>query len=134
MARILRREPQVIKSSSESLTSRRPGGSVHDASRPFGQDSTMDVTPLRHEGLGNSTYLIDLGHGEAALVDPGRPIDGYLAAAHDHGVRIRAVLETHLHADFVTGSLEIAAATGAEVFVPAGAKARFPHRPVEPDD
>jgi hydroxyacylglutathione hydrolase len=94
----------------------------------------MDVTPLRHEGLGNSAYLVDLGDGQAALVDPGRTIGEYLAAAGDRGLRIRAVLETHLHADFVTGSLEIAAATGAQVFVPAEAKVRFPHRPVRPDE
>jgi hydroxyacylglutathione hydrolase len=94
----------------------------------------MDVTPLRHEGLGNTTYLIDLGDGGAALVDPGRSIDGYLAAARDRELRIRAVIETHLHADFVTGSLEMVAATGAEVFAPAGAKVRFPHRPIRPDE
>jgi rhodanese-related sulfurtransferase/glyoxylase-like metal-dependent hydrolase (beta-lactamase superfamily II) len=94
----------------------------------------VDVTPLRHEGLGNSAYLVDLGDGEAALVDPGRVIGGYLAAAGDRRLRIRAVLETHLHADFVTGSLEIAAATGADVFVAAGADVRFPHKPVRPDE
>lgn len=94
----------------------------------------MQVVPFTHEGLGNSAYLLDLGDGGAALIDPGRTAEPYLAAAQRQGLEIRAVLETHLHADFVTGSVEVAAATGAQVFVPEAAGARFPHRPLRPGD
>jgi hydroxyacylglutathione hydrolase len=94
----------------------------------------MDITPFRHEGLGNTAYLVALGDGDAALMDPCRTVGGYLSVARDRGLRIRAVAETHLHADFVTGSLEVAAATGATVFVPGAARAEFPHRPVQPGD
>jgi hydroxyacylglutathione hydrolase len=94
----------------------------------------VGVILFRHEGLGNSAYLLDLGDGSGALVDPGRIADDYLLAARRRGLRIRAVLETHLHADFVTGSLEVATATGATVFVPDAAHVAFPHQPVRPGD
>ena len=91
----------------------------------------MEVVPFRHEGLGNTAYLVELGNGGAAVVDPGRSVGVYLAAARERGLEIRAALETHLHADFVTGSVELAA-MGAEVFVPAAAAVQFSHRPVRP--
>ena len=86
-----------------------------------------------HEGLGNASYLLDLGDGEAALVDPDRSIERYLRAAADRGLRVTAVLETHLHADFVTGGRE-AVARGATVFAAEDAGLRWPHRPVRPGD
>jgi hydroxyacylglutathione hydrolase len=90
----------------------------------------VEIIPFRHEGLGNSAYLIDIGAGGAVLVDPGRAVDVYLAAARERGLRILAVLETHLHADFISGTSEIVAETGAMPFVPAKAAVRFPHRGV----
>jgi glyoxylase-like metal-dependent hydrolase (beta-lactamase superfamily II)/rhodanese-related sulfurtransferase len=92
----------------------------------------VEITPFRHEGLGNTAYLVDVGDGGAVLLDPGRSAGVYLAAAQERGLRILAVLETHLHADFVSGTIEIAAATGATSYVPAAAEARFPHRAVAP--
>jgi glyoxylase-like metal-dependent hydrolase (beta-lactamase superfamily II)/rhodanese-related sulfurtransferase len=94
----------------------------------------VEIVPFRHEGLGNTAYLVDLGDGDAALIDPCRSAGAYLSAAGDRGLRIGAVLETHLHADFVTGSLDVAEGTGATVFVPEAARAEFPHRPVQPSD
>jgi hydroxyacylglutathione hydrolase len=91
----------------------------------------VEIIPFRHEGLGNSAYLVDVGVGFAVLVDPGRTADIYLAAAQARGLRITAVLETHLHADFISGTIEIAEATGAMAFVPAAAAADFPHHPVD---
>lgn len=90
----------------------------------------MNVVPFVHEGLGNSSYLVELGGQEALLVDPDRSAGRYLRAAEDRGLRITAVLETHLHADFVSGALELAASVDAELLLPAGADARFPHRPL----
>jgi glyoxylase-like metal-dependent hydrolase (beta-lactamase superfamily II)/rhodanese-related sulfurtransferase len=94
----------------------------------------VNVIPFVHEGLGNSSYLVGLGEGAAALVDPDRSVQRYLEAASARGWRITHVFETHLHADFVSGSLEVRRATGAALFVPEGANARFPHRPVCPGD
>ena len=88
------------------------------------------MVPFVHEGLGNSSYLVGLSEGEALLVDPDRSVQRYLDAAAARGWRITRVFETHLHADFVTGSTEVAAAAGAALFVPAGAEAGFPHRPL----
>ena len=94
----------------------------------------MKIVPFVHEGLGNSSYLVGLGNGEAALIDPDRSVRRYLEAAAAKAWSITHVFETHLHADFVSGALEIRAATGAELFVPAGAEAHFPHRPVGAGD
>lgn len=93
-----------------------------------------DIVPFVHEGLGNSSYLVGLGKGEALVVDPDRSAGRYLAEAATRGWRITAVLETHLHADFVSGALELRGATGAELFVPEQAHVRFPHRAVAAGD
>lgn len=90
----------------------------------------MNVLPFVHEGLGNSSYLVELGDGEAALVDPDRTVDRYLRAAEARGWQIVSVFETHLHADFVSGAREVAHATGASIFLPEGADSRLPSHPV----
>src|SRR6202012_623104 len=60
------------------------------------------------------SYLIgDETSGRAVVVDPRRDIDEYLSEAAEHGLRIERVIETHIHADFLSGHLELAAATGA---------------------
>ena len=74
------------------------------------------VHALPDEALGNTSYLIELGSGLAASVDPRRDIDGHLELAERLGLRIVAGLETHLHADFVSGSRELAGRTGADVY------------------
>lgn len=94
----------------------------------------MNIIPFVHEGLGNSSYLVGFGDHSAALVDPDRNVQRYLEAASANSWRITHVFETHLHADFVTGSLEVRQATGAELFVPEGSQVRYPHRPVAPGD
>jgi hydroxyacylglutathione hydrolase len=85
------------------------------------------IVPLVDEGLGNSSYLIDLGNGRCLAVDPSRDPAPYLAEAQRRGLRIAFAVETHLHADFVSGSRELAA-HGASVFAPASGGLRFPHR------
>jgi rhodanese-related sulfurtransferase/glyoxylase-like metal-dependent hydrolase (beta-lactamase superfamily II) len=90
----------------------------------------MNIVPFVHEGLGNSSYLIGAGNGTAILVDPDRTVWRYLDAAHERGWRIERVLETHLHADFVSGAHEIAAAVGARLFVPRDAAVRLRHEAV----
>ncbi len=77
--------------------------------------------------LAHASYLIGDG-GEAVVVDPSRDVEMYLDEAKCHGLTIKWVLETHLHADFVSGHRELAARTGATIAIGARAEAGFPHR------
>jgi glyoxylase-like metal-dependent hydrolase (beta-lactamase superfamily II)/rhodanese-related sulfurtransferase len=73
------------------------------------------------------SYLIgDEGTGRAVVVDPQRDVSGYLADAEAFGLRIERVIETHFHADFLSGHLELAAATGAVVSYGSAARTDFP--------
>jgi len=83
--------------------------------------------------LAHASYLIGDG-GECAIVDPQRDVDHYIDAARERGLAIRYVIETHLHADFVSGHRELAARTGAEIVIGARANAEFPHRAVRDGD
>jgi len=83
--------------------------------------------------LAHASYLVG-SEGEAAVVDPRRDVEEYLAEAERQGLRIRYVLETHLHADFVSGHHELAQRTGAEIVFGALAEAAFPHRAVHEGD
>src|SRR5438128_459914 len=83
--------------------------------------------------LSHASYFI-ASHGEAAVVDPQRDVDLYLDEARREGVAIRYVIETHLHADFVSGHRELAARSGAEIVFGARAGAAFPHRAVRDGD
>jgi hydroxyacylglutathione hydrolase len=76
--------------------------------------------------LAHASYML-ASEGEAVVVDPQRDVELYLKAAADHGVKIRHIFETHLHADFVSGHRELAARTGAKIYMGAHAKATFPH-------
>ncbi len=90
----------------------------------------MRVIPFVHEGLGNSSYLVGLADGRAVAIDPDRSVARYLRAAEQLGWRIDAVFETHLHADFVSGSHELAARLGAKLFIPKGADSKLQHHPM----
>jgi hydroxyacylglutathione hydrolase len=89
----------------------------------------MAVAPIAFvdEGLGNSAYLLDLGDGRALVVDPVRDVAPYLAAAEKAGLHVAYSVETHLHADFLTGSRELAA-RGAQVLASAAGGIEWPHR------
>jgi hydroxyacylglutathione hydrolase len=76
--------------------------------------------------LAHASYML-ASQGEAIVVDPQRDVDIYLKAAEEHQVRIRHIFETHLHADFVSGHKELAARTGAKIYIGANADAKFPH-------
>jgi glyoxylase-like metal-dependent hydrolase (beta-lactamase superfamily II)/rhodanese-related sulfurtransferase len=83
--------------------------------------------------LAHASYLIG-SDGQAAVVDPRRDVDEYLDEAKARGLRITFVIETHLHADFVSGYRELAERTGAKVVFGAKAEATFPHRAVREGD
>jgi glyoxylase-like metal-dependent hydrolase (beta-lactamase superfamily II)/rhodanese-related sulfurtransferase len=96
-------------------------------------DSPSAVVPFVDEGLGNSSYLVDLGDGSALVIDPVRDPSSYVAEAERRGLRIRFTVDTHLHADFVSGGRELAAA-GAIFLAPAGARLAFDHQPIDDED
>lgn len=79
--------------------------------------------------LAHASYMIG-SKGEAALVDPQRDVDIYLKAAVEQNLKIRHIFETHLHADFVSGHKELAARTGATIYIGAQARAGFAHVPL----
>ena len=79
------------------------------------------------EGLAHASYVFG-ANGEAAVVDPKRDIEDYIAAAERHGAKIVAIFETHPHADFVSGHVELAQRTGATIYVSAKVAAEYLHR------
>jgi glyoxylase-like metal-dependent hydrolase (beta-lactamase superfamily II)/rhodanese-related sulfurtransferase len=83
--------------------------------------------------LAHASYLIG-SQGEAVVVDPQRDVDQYIDEAEAQGLTIKYVIETHLHADFVSGHRELAARTGAEIVFGREAGATFPHRAVSDGD
>ncbi|HZM62396.1 MAG TPA: MBL fold metallo-hydrolase [Vicinamibacterales bacterium] len=85
--------------------------------------------------LAHASYLIgDEATGTAALVDPQRDTDRYLADAAEHGLQIRHVFLTHFHADFIAGHLELRDRTGAEIHLGSKAKAEYPFTPMADGD
>src|ERR1041385_1909466 len=83
--------------------------------------------------LAHASYLIGSG-GEAAVVDPQRDIEIYLQEAKAQGFVIKFVIETHCHADFVSGHHELASRTGAKIYFGFRAEAKFPFVPVREGD
>jgi hydroxyacylglutathione hydrolase len=79
--------------------------------------------------LAHASYLL-ASEGEAVVVDPQRDVDIYRKAAEQHGVRIHHIFETHLHADFVSGHQELAARTGAKIYIGPNGHATVPHAEV----
>jgi glyoxylase-like metal-dependent hydrolase (beta-lactamase superfamily II) len=74
--------------------------------------------------LAQAAYYIE-SNGEAAIIDPLRDISSYLAKAKDRNATIRYIFETHFHADFVSGHVDLATATGATIIYGPGAKPSF---------
>jgi len=83
--------------------------------------------------LAHASYLIG-SHGEAVVVDPQRDVDQYITEAGTQGLQIKYVVETHLHADFVSGHRELASRTGAQIVFGEKAGATFAHKPVRDGD
>jgi glyoxylase-like metal-dependent hydrolase (beta-lactamase superfamily II)/rhodanese-related sulfurtransferase len=83
--------------------------------------------------LSHASYLIG-SEGVAAVIDPQRDAGIYIEDAIKHGLRIEHVIETHLHADFISGHQELAAITGAKIYLGASAGAKFPHVGVRDGD
>ncbi len=85
--------------------------------------------------LAHASYLIgDEQTRAAAIVDPQRDVDQYLAFADEHGLRIAHVFLTHFHADFVAGHLELRDRVGAKIYLGSAAKAEYPFTPLHDQD
>ncbi len=85
--------------------------------------------------LAHASYLIgDEQTRTAAVIDPQRDIDQYLAFAGQHGLRITHVFLTHLHADFIAGHLELRDRVGAAIYLGAAARAEYPFIPLHDGD
>jgi len=89
------------------------------------------IEPFVDKGLGNSAYLIgSLDTKKGILIDPLRDVDQYMHAASKHGIQLTHVLDTHLHADFVSGNREIAHRAGAKIGASAEAGLGFDYEPL----
>src|SRR5438067_5517301 len=83
--------------------------------------------------LAHASYLIG-SEGEAAVVDPQRDVDQYIEEARAQNLKIKYIIETHLHADFISGHRELASKTTAQIIFGKEAGATFAHRAVKDDD
>ncbi|PVZ60900.1 MBL fold metallo-hydrolase [Arthrobacter sp. H-02-3] len=88
---------------------------------------SLNLIPVVDEGLGNSTYLLDLGDGRALVMDPERDLRQVRAEASRRGLSMAYAVETHLHADFISGVAELAAVEGATVLAPEVGPRGFAH-------
>src|SRR6185369_2496955 len=85
--------------------------------------------------LAHASYLVgDEQTRTAAVVDPQRDIDQYLAFAGQHGLQIKHVILTHLHADFIAGHLELRDRVGARIYLGANASAEYAFTPLAEGD
>ncbi|MGD8736329.1 MAG: MBL fold metallo-hydrolase, partial [Anaerolineae bacterium] len=91
---------------------------------------------LKHYFLGkiaHSSYIL-AGTGSCAVIDPQRDVDLYLTQARELGVTITHIVQTHLHADFISGHMDLAQKTGATIYAPKSANCSFDHVPLVEGD
>lgn len=96
----------------------------------------MSSVSIEHFFLGclaHASYLVS-SDGIGAVIDPQRDVEIYLDAARRNNLQIAHIIETHLHADFVSGHHELAERTGAKIYLGAGSDAGFPHVAVKDGD
>jgi hydroxyacylglutathione hydrolase len=95
----------------------------------------MFIRQFVDDGLGNSSYLVASEEtGLAVAIDPQRDVDRYVQVAEGLGLRITHTLDTHLHADFVSGARELAAQTGVHIGASAEAELAFDYLPLREGD
>jgi hydroxyacylglutathione hydrolase len=87
----------------------------------------VNLISLVDKGLGNSAYLLDLGDGRALAVDASRDLRAIRASAEGGSLTIAYAADTHLHADFLTGALQLASTDGAQVLASAEGHREYPH-------
>lgn len=89
--------------------------------------SALQVVAVLDEGLGNSSYVVDLGDGRALVVDASVDLRSVRTATARSGVQVAYAADTHLHADFLSGARQLAATDGATVLASAAGDRQFPH-------
>ena len=94
----------------------------------------LSVEALVDEGLGNSAYLVDLGDGRALAVDAARDLRSVRELAARRGLTVAYAADTHLHADFLSGAVQLAATGDAAVLASAAGNRAFPHRGLRDGD
>ncbi|MEI5519852.1 MBL fold metallo-hydrolase [Streptomyces brasiliscabiei] len=92
------------------------------------------LIPLIDTGLGNSAYLVDLGDGRALAVDASRDLRALRETAERRGLAVAYAADTHLHADFLSGAVQLAHDHGARVLASATGGRAFPHTPLADGD
>ncbi|MEU1227858.1 MBL fold metallo-hydrolase [Streptomyces sp. NPDC005828] len=92
------------------------------------------LIPLVDHGLGNSAYLVDLGDGRALAVDAGRDLRALHTAARERGLTVAYAADTHLHADFLSGALQLRHDHGAAVLASAAGHRAFDHQALADGD
>lgn len=92
------------------------------------------VIPVVDEGLGNSSYLVDLGDGRALAVDASRDLRELRRQAERGGLRVAFAADTHLHADFLTGAVQLAAEDGARLLASAEGRREYDHHGLRDGD
>lgn len=93
----------------------------------------MFVQQFFTKGLAHSSYLLGASN-VCAIIDPQRDIEHYIEAAEEMGMSITHILETHLHADFVSGHMDLAKRTGARIYAPKAGQCHFPHEALAEGD
>ena len=93
----------------------------------------MYVQQFFVDGLAHLSYILG-GNQTCAVIDPKRDVDDYIKAAKAMGLKITHIIETHLHADFISGHLDLKELTGAKIYAPKAANCQFDHVPVAEED
>ncbi|MGB8014194.1 MAG: FAD/NAD(P)-binding protein [Terriglobales bacterium] len=123
--------PEIRVQASELAALLLASNAQENTNQALGEMTVPEKGPMYFEQfflscLAHASYMLASG-GEAVVVDPQRDVDIYLKAAEQHGVKIRHIFETHLHADFVSGHKELAARTGAKVYIGPNGGATLSH-------
>jgi hydroxyacylglutathione hydrolase len=93
-----------------------------------------DVIPIVDEGLGNSAYLVELGDQRALAMDASLDLRALRAVAEQRDLRVAFAADTHLHADFLSGAVQLAAREGAQVLASAAGRREFDHQGLHDGD
>jgi glyoxylase-like metal-dependent hydrolase (beta-lactamase superfamily II)/rhodanese-related sulfurtransferase len=96
-------------------------------------EAATQIVQVRRTGKGCLSYLVE-SKGEAAVIDPSLDPSVYTALARRHGWRVRAVLETHVHADHLSRATALAAVTGATLYLPTTDRVAFAYAPLRNGD
>lgn len=95
----------------------------------------MFFKQIKVEGLGCLSYILGCPKdGRAFVIDPKRDIDDYLRMVHENGLNITGVIDTHVHADHISGSQELKAQTGATIYIHEQADVEYEHTPLKDGD